>query len=411
MAERDLVCHARWMVDRSSPPARRHEDDGASDALAQAEASLAELFLGARALHLVGGLISLTFDRERYRRLMLARALFVAAGIESVWLAKRLWRARAYDSFQVAALDTVFGAIGVAVSSTTVSVADQFNPTNWMEPLTLFSAIGVAGGARNMRQGLAATALMSGAFVAATAVRSRRLDSRAFLVVGQYFGSYAIGVVIAGQLRRSAKEIEKLREETVRNAGLEAQADERSRIHAEVHDGALGVLRSLQRTLATEPGTAQRLARWEAGRLRRFLSDDRVFAPDGLEPGAPIDDVETRLVRLVDEAAAVGPRIELLMDFNDLPHRHSGYDALVAATTAALGRAVRLAPTGRVVVRATADDQLMSVVVRDYIRDNAATNALADVEVQLRLNGGTLAWERSDEGSRVRMTLALADPS
>ena len=109
----------------------------------------------------------------------------------------------------------------MTVSSTTVSVADQFNPTNWMEPLTLFSAIGVAGGARNIRQGLAPTALMSGAFVAATAVRSRRLDSGAFLVVGQYFDSYAIGVVIAGQLRRSATEIEKLREETVRNARLE----------------------------------------------------------------------------------------------------------------------------------------------------------------------------------------------
>jgi signal transduction histidine kinase len=116
--------------------------------------------------------------------------------------------------------------------------------------------------------------------------------------------------------------------------------------------------------------------------------------------------LSARLQQVVEELAGLGLRVELVLDQlgQDLPHERSV--ALVASVEAALKNVIAHAGVVHALVRATIDDGVVEVTVRDRGRGSMLEGPPASVATSVRDVGGEVAWW-SAPGRGTRVTLRV----
>jgi len=185
------------------------------------------------------------------------------------------------------------------------------------------------------------------------------------------------------------------------------RAQERAEVAAHVHDSVLHTLTLIQRHVE-DPREVTRLARAQERELRAWL-----YRPDGEEPD------RTFSVALGETAAEVedahGVSIEVVC-VGDCPV-DEGLAALVAAAREAMVNAAKYAGGAAISVFGEADEDLVTVFVRDrgpgFDPDAVPADRLGvreSVFGRMRRNGGT-ASIRSDagEGTEVELEMRRAD--
>ena len=185
------------------------------DSPAAVEAMFLRVVLLLRAYHVFAGALTLLFDRRRFVRPRLAWLVFAGLVGESAWLVRRTTARGDYADGPTAAVDVGLVALGLAACSAALPAEEQFNATNWMFPVSLMSGVGAASAFARRRDGLGATLVLGGSYVAASAFRSKRRGIATLLGFGQYVETFIVGDLITRQLRRTATEIVRLRAQAV----------------------------------------------------------------------------------------------------------------------------------------------------------------------------------------------------
>jgi hypothetical protein len=373
------------------------------DAPAEAELALSDVFLGMRAYHLVSALLCVTLDRRRYRRPRLATAALAAVAVESVWLGWR-HRLRRVPLDQVAlTTDVLAGTASMIVCAVAALPDEQFTPVNWAFPMNVVTAVGASAGYQRPRA-VAATSLLVGTYVTATASQTRRFHPEVMAGILQYVGGLVVGDVIIRRLRRTAAEIVELHTLSVDRATRIAEEETRAVLQLELHRRSIDTLRQVRDHLVDDNQTARAVAGQEAARLRRALRGESSLG------------LVASLERLAEEAAERGIAVELITSDlgleNDLPTEAS--DLLAATAGVVLARCDAAADGERALVRAAArlDGSVeLSVRYRGPYRDDAAEPAGLDaLRGKVSAAGGGIDLRQPANGG-VRMTVTLPPPS
>lgn len=382
---------AEWAAhnDRSTPS---HSAAGA-----RAERAMLDVFLWTRLSHLSAGLVSLLIDRRRYRRPRLAIATFAVVAAESFWLTRRCLRTRSYDDPVVTTVDTTVGCAALIACAAALRPEDQFGSTNWMFPVTLFSAVGASAGYRRRWQSLgAATAFMT-TYTVATWTRTSNQWRQSLFGAFQYAGCFVGGDLLIRRHRGNAALIEQAHHDAVERARRVAGAQERARAGVELHTGALATLVDLRATWSSNPARARTVARREAIRLRRALRDDGVDAFD----------LTRRLEEVARDVADSGMRCELILDELDRNPGPETVTALTHAVRAALDNTIQHAGVTSAVVRVAEVEQGIEITVRDRGRGCERRDCPPSVADPVRRVAGVVEWW-SAPGRGTRVVLRVA---
>ena len=231
-------------------------------------------FLAYRFSGLATGLAAVIAGRSRYRSRRAARLQLAAATIESVWMARRLWRGGGTDAVAVG-VDAATAMLTVAAVRASVADEDRGTFVNWAP--WGFAAPAVAG------QAMTAPTLSAGSVVSAAAIgvaTSAALSSRRGEFVsnmGAMAGLFVGGHVLGEQIRRGARRLEDAQRKAVDEGVLLAAQHERTRALRLLHDSALQTLEAVvsrryadhetmqTRALRSSPTGARRRVR--AGRV------------------------------------------------------------------------------------------------------------------------------------------------
>jgi signal transduction histidine kinase len=380
--------------DGRDTPLHRAEVHGAEvDPGARAEGSLVTAFIWMRCYHLGAGLVSLGVDRRRYRRPRLADAVFAVVAAESLWVFLQLRRRGAYNDARVATVDTATGCAGLVACALAVRPDDQFNAINWMFPLTLFSAVAGSAGFPRRVQSLVGGTALAATYALATGSQTSSSRRSAIFGVWQYAGCLIAGDVLLRRIRANAAATEAARQTAVERAGRVAQERERTRLHAELHAGALQTLTELRAKWHVDREGARVLARREAIRLRRALQGDDLLGADRLA---------RRLDEVSDVVAASGLQVELVVDVLESEPSGEIADALAQAVEAALDNVVAHARVRDAVVRVTELGDDLEVTVRDRGAGAVLVEPPARVRGPVERVGGRVeVWSAPERGTRV----------
>ncbi len=372
------------------------------DAPAEAELALSDVFLGMRAYHLASAALIITFDRRRYRRPRLATAALAAVAVESAWLG---WRHRVrrapLDQFALTT-DVLAGTASMIVCAAAVLPDEQFTPVNWAFPMNVLTAVGASAG-YSRRGAVAATGLLVGTYVAATASQTRRFRPEVVAGVLQYVGGLVVGDVIVRRLRRTAVEIVDLHTQSVDRAAQIAEEETRTAVQMELHRRSIDTLRQVRHDLVVDKQTARAIAGREASRLRRALRGESSLG------------LVASLERLASEAALRGVVVELITSDlgreDDLPADAS--ELLAATVAVVLGRCDRASEGDRALVRAAAGlDGTVDLSVRyrgPYRHDGADAEDLEALRRKLDAAGGRIDLTMPASGG-VRLSVTLPQP-
>jgi signal transduction histidine kinase len=359
-------------------------------------------FLVVRAVALVQGLVCTTSGYRSYRRPRVARALLFASIAEYAWLARRIWRHRAYDEPALAVGDTAFGVVGLVAIAATTTPEDRTSSMNWMLPFTVAGTAGLAI-AMPQRDASVATAMLSVAYGGTVVSGVRAGGAQAAAGVANtvsYGGFYAAARVFARLLRRTVEETEAALGLVVERGVRLATEQERNRQHRVLHDSALQALEGLGGRWSGGDEELRARARQEAARLRRAIQ-----GADG-EGG----DLLAGLEAVVDDSTGRGLRVELVTAELDRDPDPAVVSALLAATREALVNVTKHAGVARAVVRAVSDEGGVRVTVRDHGAgfDPAAVargfGLTQSVGGRMAEVGGTVdVWSAPGRGTRVTL--------
>jgi signal transduction histidine kinase len=357
-----------------------------------------DVFLLMRVSHLSAGLVSLLIDRRRYRRPPLAIGAFAVVATESIWLARRCRRTQGYTDPVVTTVDTAVGCAGLVACAMALRSEEQFGSTNWMFPLTLFSAVGASAGFRRRWQSLgAATAFMT-TYTVATRARTPRQWSDRLFGAFQYAGCFVGGDLLIRRHRANAALIEQAEHDAVAHARRAAQTQERARAGIELHAGARTTLEELRAMWSSDRARARRVAQREAIRLRRAIRDDE---------GAETFDLVRQLEEVARAVAGSGMRCELVLDELAWQPSSETVTALMHAVRAALDNAIEHGGVTSAVVRVAEIERGIEVTVRDRgcgsVRRDCPTSV---AEPMQGVAGEAEWWSEPGRGARVILRVA-----
>jgi signal transduction histidine kinase len=362
---------------------------------ATAERAMLDVFLWMRLNHLVAGLVSLTVDRGRYRRPRLGDAAFACAIAESLWLVRRCLPRRRYTERAVATVDTVVGCAGLLSCAAALDPTEQFGSSNFMFPLTLFSAIAASAGFTRRREAVAAALALMTCYVVGTTSHTSGRRHRSLFGAAQYASCFIGGDILIRRNRANAVLIERIAHSAVAQAGRVAEERERRRVSADLHAGALESLEEVRSTWRTDRPRARARAGREAIRLRRALHHDG-------RDGGP--ELARRLEETIAEAGDRGLRVETILDELERDPTPERTAALTAAVRAALDNVLRHAGVVSAVVRVTNTDDGVEVSIRDRGRGSTRPGVPSSVERPVRAVGGeTDWWSEPGRGARLRL--------
>jgi signal transduction histidine kinase len=354
-----------------------------------------QVFLWMRITHLASGLVSLSVDRGRYRRPRLGDAAFAIAVAESAWLARRCWRQGSYSDPSAATVDTITGCSGVLACAAALDPADQFGASNFMFPLTLFSAVAASAGYGRRRHAATAAAALMGSYALATASRTSGRRHHSLFGAVQYAGCFVGGDILIRRNRANAVLIEQAANAAVARASRVAEEGERRRLSDELHAGALEALEEVGTTWEQDRTRAKARAGREAIRLRRAIRHD------GL---ADTPELARRLEDAVAELADHGLRVELILYELERDPSPERVTALTTAVRAALENVLVHARVTSAVVRAANSDHSVEVSVRDRGGGCTRPDPPASVAEPVRGVGGeTQWWSEPGRGARLRL--------
>jgi signal transduction histidine kinase len=356
-----------------------------------------DVFVWMRISHLSAGLVSLLIDRHRYRRPRLAMTTFAVVATESIWLTRRCRRTQSYTDPVVTTVDTTVGCAALVACAMALSPEDQFGSTNWMFPLTLFSAVGASAGFRRRAESLSSAAAFMATYSVATRARTSRQWTQSLFGAFQYAGCFVGGDLLIRRHRANAALIEQADHDAVAHARRVAQARERDRASVELHAGALATLEELRQTWSTDRTRARALARREAIRLRRAIRDDNVDTVD----------LVRQLEEVAREVASLGMRCELILDELDRRPSRDTVTALTHAVRAALNNAIEHAGVTSAVVRVAETDGGIEITVRDRGRGSDRRDCPPSVAASMQTVAGAAEWW-SEPGRGARVVLRVA---
>lgn len=395
------------IVHGPNPPADQANAVGDADTAIELEAqvrterALAICFFAIRSVHLGQGAICTVRATRSYRRPRLATVTLLLSTIESAWLFGRWTRGKRPDAW-VSWVDTAFGLCGLAAIGAATEPRDRTTSVNWMLPYTVGTGAGTALGLARRRERVAASGALAAAY-AATTWRDLRGGgppaATAIANVASYGGFTAVVDVVAGLLRRHARELERAKHEAVEHAAQLGEARERDRQHRFLHDSALQTLEALLRDWNLDDATLRARVRHDATTLRNALRG---------EPGDDGATLQGELTSVASESAALGLRVELVVDeLPDDPPRAT-VRALCDATRETLANVAKHAGTSDVVVRVMIADGGMRVTVRDHGAgfDTAAVRPGFGLRqsVIARMNevgGSAEVWSERGRGTRI----------
>ncbi|MCU1427202.1 MAG: two-component system histidine kinase [Actinomycetia bacterium] len=308
-------------------------------------------FLSYRFSGLATGLAAVVAGRSRYRSRGAANALFGAAAIESVWMARRLWRGGGADA-RAMGVDAAMAIATVAAGRANVAASHRGTFVNWAP--WGFAAPAVAG------QAMAAprrSFRAAGAAAAIGAVTSAALSSGPGEFVsnmGAMAGFFAGGHVLAGQIRRGSRRLDQARSKAVDEGVLLAAEHERSRQLRLLHDSALQTLEAVGNKRYADHATMQSRALEEADRLQLEL--------DGRSARAA--SIGSEVERIVRAHVGRGLHIDLHVDNVREPAAPVAA-ALRDACNEALTNIVKHAGVTSAIVRLEASQQGVQITVQD----------------------------------------------
>jgi signal transduction histidine kinase len=372
-----MVAEAADDGSREDGPLGRHAAAGA-----RAERAMLDVFLWMRISHLGAGLVSLLLDRRRYRRPALALVTLGVVASESMWLARRSRRAGGFVDPVVTTVDTAVGCAGLVACAVALHPDDQFGSSNWMFPLTLFSAVGASAGLRERRQSIAATVALLSTYSIATNARTTGRVRQSLFGAFQYAGCFVGGDLLIRRHRGNAVLIEQAGRDAVERAGSVAREHERARLNRELHVGALSTLEALRAEWQTDRTRARTIARREAIRLRRAIRSDH---------GVETLDVAFRLEEVARDLAGSGMRCELLVD--DVEELSPPVaTAVVDAVRAALQNVIEHSGAAHAIVRVAGTKAGIEITVRDRGRGSDRHASPPSVVDPIRHVGGEVEW-------------------
>ena len=371
--------------------------------MADAERSLARVYLIARAGQLAFSSLMVYGDRHRYKRPALQWALLGAITLESAWFAWRLHKAGRYDDRIVLWADTASAAFGLVACQAGLGDADG---ALWMKNIAIGAAMG-ATSSEDGRERFVAVGILAAAGVWC----GRRERGRDAGVAGltlavndaiNWAGMHTASRVYVVAHRGYAALADEAGAATLARATQTAAIEERSRQHRVVHRGTVEVLRLLAST--SDRTLAGSIARREAQRLRNRLQSD----------GRSSLEFVDMLREITDEVAASGQRVELVASDLGLEVPPKVLDAIRNALRHALKTVTMFDASNRVVVRATADEHAVLVTLRQQglgseigVASGYESN-LAALKPLLGSVGGALEiWSAVQRGVRISLSVPL----
>jgi len=331
---------------------------GRSEQHAANERATLIAFFTVRTMHIAQGVVCLATGWRSYRRPRLALATLFGSVVESVWLARRCWRRRAFEEKFPALVDTGAGLVGLVTIAAATKAEDRTTWLNWMCPLTFGTAAGVAI-AVDDRSSVGWPALLAGTYVA-TVWPSMKMGGSQIATAAanttSYVNYYFAAKRFVRRLRNDARELEAARQETLDERERLATEQERNRQHRLLHDSVLQTLEVVAGRDDVDLGTIRRQARRDAAKLRRAIS------------GQPVEPIELRdnLEILAEEFSERGLRVDMLV--TELVEEHSApvaVSALIEATREALVNVLKHSGVAQVVVRASSEPDGTKITVRD----------------------------------------------
>lgn len=192
--------------------------------------------------------------------------------------------------------------------------------------------------------------------------------------------------------------------ERARLTALAAQTAERERLARAVHDGVLQVLAYVQRRapdLGPEGEELAKAAGEQEARLRALVQGKPIA-----EPGDPQQDANGRVdvARMLSQQ--VGPDVSVAAPAGEVLLDHETATELIAAVGAALDNAAKHAPDARVYVLLEADEDTVTISVRDD-GPGIAEGRLAEAEAAGRMGvSRSIVGRLADLGGTAELTTA-----
>jgi signal transduction histidine kinase len=324
---------------------------GSDDEALRAGRAIAAGFLAYRFSGLATGFAAVLAGRSRYRSRAAATAQLAVAAIESVWMARRLWRSGGTDAF-AAAVDAAMAIVTVATVRANVVDEDRGTFVNWAP--WGFAAPAVAGQAM-MAPTLSVRAVGAAAVIGATTSAALSSGRGEFASnMGAMAGLFAGGRVLGEQIRRGSRRLEEAQSKAVDEGVLLAAEHERSRQLRLLHDSALQTLEAAGNQRYADHATMQSRALEEAGRLQLELDGRSELAAS----------IGSEIERIVWVHVGRGLHIDLQVDDVRDPAAPVAA-ALRDACSEALTNILKHAAVSRATVRIETARQGVQITVQD----------------------------------------------
>jgi signal transduction histidine kinase len=280
-----------------------------------------------------------------------AVAQLTAAAVESVWIARRLWRTGGSDQLAVG-VDAAMAVAMVAATRANVAAEDRGMFVNWAP--WGFAAPAVAGQAMtapriSARSVGAATAIGVATSLALSAGPGEFVSNMSAMV-GFFAGGHMLGV----QVRRGSRRLVEAQVKAVDEGVLLAAEHERSRQLRLLHDSALQTLEAVARRRYADHETMRSRALDEADRLQLELDGGPVRAAS----------IGSEIERVVRAHAALGFTVDLRIE----PVRDPSAPVVAAlrdACNEALTNAAKHAGVDRATVRLEPVPEGLRITVQD----------------------------------------------
>jgi signal transduction histidine kinase len=285
---------------------------------------------------------------KRRRRRVVVPAMLAAAVVETAWIARLAWPARACNNRRLLWCDTAFVSALILVRGLLVD-DDTEEEFGWVFE---YGLTGIANAGIGFGPGL------EGAFAAATltvAHRATHTDPADRAAVVAYPGAWAAAALAASQLREGARALGASRALAMQSGTEAAAQAERLRQHQRLHDSALQTIEAATGRWDVDDATIRERARMEADRLRAGYSKES----DTLAPLGAL------LRGVASEIEALG--LDVHLDIDRRAEAVSGVTAaaVCGAVREALVNVRKHAGTQQSRIEVTIDDDQMTVTVRD----------------------------------------------
>jgi signal transduction histidine kinase len=309
--------------------------------------------------------VALAVAWPRYPRPAAVGAVAACVWAESLLLLAASWRARAVRPAWATA-DTAFTVAALVLGAWLTEPRDYGSWANFMYPYSLVAVVAVGAALRRLSAVLAAMGALTAAYVLSAVVIHGDPAWNTAANATAYTANAGISWVVARELRRLGRGLDRSRVEEVAHATELGRERERARHARMLHDHVLQTLETLARDHWVADLDMRLHVAEDAAWLRRLVEGDEL---DGSpRPGDLLAALET--------VAARQERLGLSVELNGAqlrtdPRLRGGIEprvaaALAEATCEALANVAKHAGVGRAVVQAASDHGGVAVSVVDH---------------------------------------------